>query len=98
MAGRQHGGGGAAEQRERGEGEDGGEAAQRKAGSLCLPLAESSTPLLHTSLSLSTSTSAPLCRASEPSLPLEPLLVIPVCDSITCYETQLKIIAINCTR
>merc|ERR1712203_880032 len=70
VAGRQHGGGGAAEQRERGEGEDGGEAAQRKAGSLCLPLAESSTPLLHTSLSLSTSTSAPLlCRASESSLP-----------------------------
>merc|ERR1712010_29655 len=101
VADRQHGGGGAAEQRERGEGEDGGEAAQRKAGSLCLPLAESCTPLLHTSLSLSSSTSAPLLyRASEsqPSLPLEPLLVMPVCDSITCYETQLKIIAINCTR
>ena len=59
---RQHGGGGAAEQRERGE----GEAAQRKAGSLCLPLAESSTLLLHTSLPLSnrlsSSTSTPLCR------------------------------------
>ena len=62
VAGRQHGGGGAAEQRERGE----GEAAQRKAGSLCLPLAESSTLLLHTSLPLSnrlsSSTSTPLCR------------------------------------
>merc|ERR1711934_1043013 len=58
VAGRQHGGGGAAEQRERGE----GEAAQWKAGSLCLPLAESSTLLLHTSLRLSSSTSTPLCR------------------------------------
>merc|ERR1712080_235162 len=42
----QHGGGGATEQWEHGEGEDGVEAAQRKAGSLCLPLAQSSNILL----------------------------------------------------
>ena len=76
---RQHGGGGAAEQRERGEGEveDGGEAAQWKAGSICLPLADSSIVftlsfLLHTSFSFSSSAFTPLCFASEPQL--SPLL------------------------
>merc|ERR1712172_484433 len=71
---RQHGGGGAAEQRECGEGEveDGGEAAQRKAGSLCLPLADSSTGftfpfLLCTSFSFSSSSAfTTLCFASKP--------------------------------
>merc|ERR1712032_32154 len=84
---RQHGGGGAAEQRERREGEveDGGEAAQWKAGSLCLPLADSSIVftlsfLLHTSFSFSfSSTSTPLCFASgpQPYLPLFPFGMSP---------------------
>merc|ERR1712192_19265 len=83
---RQHGGGGAAEQRERREGEveDGGEAAQRKAGPLRLPLADSSTgftlsSLLCTSFSFSSSAFTPLCFASKPhpSLLLLPLGMSP---------------------